>query len=107
MSQIRQTAPSKHDAVTLLRTLMRDRQLCITAHAGMERDLRTYPRRVVGGGFRYGAARAGHHWDFASALIVLAHGLLGDEYEPIERHHQVEGNPALRFRGGRFIADGR
>src|SRR5690606_34835003 len=72
-----QSAQSKHDAVTILRHLMRDGQFHVAAeHERLKQDLLTYPRRIVGGGFRYGAPRAGHHWDYASALVIAAHSMV-------------------------------
>jgi len=97
----KQTQTSKHEAVTYLRTLMRDRQILIAPHERMRRDLETYPRRIVGGGFKYGAARAGHHWDYASALVIMAHAFTQAAETPEHAGHQIDQNPAQRFGGGR------
>lgn len=102
LNSFRQTAESKHEAATLLRALMRDGQLHITEHERMRRDLQTYPRRVVGGGFRYGAARAGHHWDYASALMLLAHSVLAGRDPARDEHVHIEGNP-VGPQLGRFV----
>lgn len=103
-----QTQRSKHEAVTFLRMLMRDRQLVSVEHEGMKKDLETYPRRIVGGGFKYGERRAGHHWDYASALVILAHSFIETEPSPTDTYlAPVEGNPAKRHHGGRYIGGAR
>jgi hypothetical protein len=103
-----QTQTSKHEAVTYLRALMRDRQIIIVEHDGMRRDLETYPRRIVGGGFKYGAPRAGHHWDHASSAVIMAHSFLERESnDPQDTTLRIENNPARLHRGGRTVTSGR
>jgi hypothetical protein len=99
-----QTAQSKHEAVVLIRLLMRNKQIAIADHPLARRDLETYPRRIVGGGFRYGERRSGqkHHWDYASLLVTLAHSLLDLGDAPHERHANIENVPTRAHRGGRL-----
>jgi hypothetical protein len=104
-----QTQRSKHEAVTFLRTLMRDDQMVIANHGRLRKDLETYPRRVVGGGFKYGEARRGHHWDYASALVILAHSFVTEEHvtPTTDTYYRNDGAPTKRTLGGRHYTAGR
>jgi hypothetical protein len=104
------TNSSKHESVLLLRAFMRDRQISIVEYDGMREDLRTYPRRIAGGLFKYGEARSGQrkHWDHASLLVTLAHGLLEERGTATrEESFRVEGAPTKRTIGGRHMVVGR
>jgi hypothetical protein len=102
------TSDSKHEAVKMLRVLMRDRQLSIVDHDGLRTDLRTYPRRISGGRFKYGEGRGGQkkHWDHAALLVTLAHSLLkvSDEQGTATKdtHVRIEGAPT-KYQGGRSL----
>ncbi len=102
------TSDSKHEAVKMLRVLMRDRQLSIVDHDGLRTDLRTYPRRISGGRFKYGEGRSGQkkHWDHAALLVTLAHSLLkvSDEQGTATKdtHVRIEGAP-MKYQGGRSL----
>jgi hypothetical protein len=106
------TNDSKHEAVKFIRTLMRDRQISIIDHDGMRTDLRTYPRRITGGRFKYGEARSNQkkHWDHASLLVTLAHSLIkvSDETgtSTTETHVRIEGAP-FKTPGSRTTVLGR
>lgn len=106
------TSDSKHEAVKMLRVLMRDRQLSIVDHDGMRADLRTYPRRISGGRFKYGEGRSGQkkHWDHASLLVTLAHSLLkvSDEQGTATKdtHVHIDGAPT-KYQGGRLSVSDR
>lgn len=104
-----QSQPSKHEAVMFLRSLMRDRQLVICEHEGMRRDLLTYPRRITGSGFSYGTRRAGHHWDYASALVILAHSMTTEHVgTPTDQQsYRIDGAITRRAIGGRQALPGR
>jgi hypothetical protein len=70
--------PSKHEAVLTLRWLMREDRIVICEHEQMKNDLENYPRRVSGSRFVYGFPQtAGHHNDYASAIVTLGHALNG------------------------------
>lgn len=104
------TNNSKHEAVKLMRTLMRDRQVSIVDHDGMHDDLRTYPRRISGGLFRYGEARSSQkkHWDHASLLVTLAHGMLEESGTAAhDEHFRIEGAPTKKAIGERHQVLGR
>jgi hypothetical protein len=104
------SAPSKHESVILLRSLMRDRQLACVDDAEMRRQLLTFPRRVVGGGFQYGGRRSGSrsHWDRVSALITLMHLLNEERGTPsTETSVHIQNSPTQKQLGGRFVTGGR
>lgn len=96
---------SKHEAVQLLRQLMRDRQLFIdTDHPQLRRDLLTYPRKVTGSGFKYGGgSKSGHHYDYASALVIAAHSMLDrDKHNPRAERIDVDHAPTA-YRNHRVV----
>lgn len=92
---------SKHEAVTLLRSLMRDRMLRIVEHEEMRRQVLRYRRRIIGSGFKYGVPS--ERDDYACLLVTLAH-LLNEENHG---HLSAEGSPTVQALGGRFLAPGR
>ena len=104
------TNDSINEAVVLLRMLMRDRQLAIVEHEQMQKDLLTFPRTISGGTFKFGKRRGGgkHHWDFASALVTMAHGFLEERGSDVSKtHFIIEGAPTIQSVGGRKMVAGR
>lgn len=100
------SAPSKHEAVTLLRTMMRDRQIYITGDATMRQQLKKYPRRISGNGFVYGSPRVKD--DRAALLITLAHALLEERGTSTNaKHYNIENAPTRLAIGGRVIGRAR
>jgi hypothetical protein len=96
------TQELKHEAVSLVRAWMRDRQLRLAEHDTMRTQLLRYRRRVVGGGFRYGVPNQAD--DYAAALLTCAMRHLeergsttADTYAPIH------GAPTEKNPGGRTM----
>lgn len=106
-----QTLASKHQAATYLRTLMRDGQLILPQHPQLRRDVETYPRRIVGGTYRYGGppSRSGHHWDYASALMIAAHSMLEQPQaaDPSDGWFEIVNAPTTKHRDPRHVGRSR
>ncbi len=72
------SAPSKHEAVLTIRWLIREGRLQLPKHDQLEKDLKSYPSKITGGRFTYGRdIKKGHHHDFASSVMTMAHSLNG------------------------------
>jgi hypothetical protein len=96
-----------NDSVGLLRTLMRDGDLILTEHDQLRKDVLTYPRVISGGTFKFGKKRGGkHHYDYASALVTMAHGLLEEQGESVmETRFKIDGTPTKKLGGQKQLID--
>jgi hypothetical protein len=65
------TNPSKHDAFTMLRRLLRDRRVQLVEHATLQTQMRTCKARLLPGG---ATSYETNGLDYLSALITLIHG---------------------------------
>jgi hypothetical protein len=103
------TAQNKHEAVTLMRTLMRDGNLTITPdspHSATFKKQLTQYRRITlaGGGYKYTGGTRSAVDDWAAGLVTLGVVLGYERGNPTdETYFNIEGAPTTKTLGRKFV----
>ncbi len=107
------TSPSKHEGATIIRSLLRDRELSIAADlpcsAECRKQMAQYKRITQpGGAFKYSGGTRSAVDDWPAALVTLGVALLEERGTPASQtYFDIEGAPTKKTLGGRFLAQGR